>query len=42
MSGVRERYLFQGGCCMLSRLVDQYGEGYPVPEGISCAGAGLL
>jgi len=27
---------------MLYRQVDQYGKRYPVPEGISCVGAGLL
>ena len=32
----------QGICCMSSKRVDYHEERYPVLEGISCAGDGLL
>jgi len=41
--GVRERYPFsEDVVCYAGKWVDQYGKGYSVLEGISCAGAGLL
>ena len=41
LSAVREKVSLQGKTGMSPRQVDHYGEGNPVPEGISCTESDL-